>query len=57
MKKQYNFRIEEIITKKIEYIAKENERNITQEVTLALKLHIKKYELQYGEIPVISAKE
>lgn len=56
MKKQYNFRIEEILIKKIEYIAKENERNSTQEVTLAIKNHIKRYELENGQIPIVETK-
>lgn len=57
MKKQYNFRIEEILLKKMDFIAKHNERNTTQEITLAIKKHIIKYEAQNGEIPIVTNKE
>lgn len=50
MKRQFFFRIEEELIKKLEYVAQENERNTTQEITLLIKKHILKYEFENGEI-------
>lgn len=50
MKKQFNFRIEEDLLIKIQKIAEEEERTVTQEITMLIRKYILKYELENGEI-------
>lgn len=50
-KKQYNFRFDTNTMYKIEYIANEEERNITQQILYILKKYIREYELEHGTIP------
>lgn len=50
MKKQFNFRIDEDLLKKLQIIAEEEERTISQEITLLIRKYILKYELEHGEI-------
>lgn len=50
LKKQYSFRTDEWIIKKIEYIGKINTRNRNQEIEHMLKQNIKKYEEENGTI-------
>lgn len=49
-KPQFVIRTEQDILDKIAYIAKENERNTTQEIVYLIKKHIKEYESKYGSI-------
>ena len=50
MKKQYNFRIDEDLLYKLSIIAKEEDRTITQEITMLIRKYILKYELEHGQI-------
>lgn len=52
MKKQFNFRIDQDLIDKLNIIARENERNTSQELTLLIRKYILKYELEHGEIEV-----
>lgn len=51
-KPQFVIRADQEIFDKIGYIAKENERNTTQEIVYLIKQRIKQYESTYGEIPL-----
>lgn len=50
MKKQFNFRIDEDLLIKIQYISDEEERTVSQEITYILRKYILKYEKENGEI-------
>lgn len=61
-KPQFVIRTDQEVLDKIAYIAKENERNTTQEIVYLLKQKIKAYEAEHGEIilpekPEASAKK
>jgi hypothetical protein len=49
-KPQFVIRSEKEIFDKISYIAKQNERNGTQEIVYLIKQRIKEYEAKYGEL-------
>ncbi len=49
-KPQFVIRTDQEVLDKIAYIAKENERNTTQEIVYLLKQKIKAYEAEHGEI-------
>lgn len=49
-KPQFVIRADQEVLDKIAYIAKENERNTTQEIVYLLKQKIKAYETEHGEI-------
>lgn len=49
-KPQFVIRADKEILEKISYIAKENERNTTQEIVYLIKQRIKAYEQENGEI-------
>ena len=51
-KPQILLRTELEIKKKIEHIAKENNRSSNKEIELLIKNHIKEYEKEFGEIQV-----
>lgn len=42
--------VEPQIKNKMEYIASENDRSLSKEITQACKAWIREYELRYGEI-------
>lgn len=44
--------VEHHIKYKMEYIAKENDRSLSKEISQACRAWIKKYELENGEIPI-----
>lgn len=50
MKKQYNFRIEEELLKKLEIISKDQERTVSQQIVLLIRNEIRKYEEKNGVI-------
>lgn len=50
-KKQYNFRLDENMMLKFQYISEEEERTLTQELSFIIKSYIKDYEKIHGEIP------
>jgi hypothetical protein len=50
LQKLYSFRTDDVIIKKIEYIAKQNTRNRNQQIEHLLKECISKYEKEYGVI-------
>lgn len=50
-KKQYNFRLDENMMYKFQYISEEEERTLTQELAFIIKSYIKEYEKSHGEIP------
>lgn len=52
LKKLYSFRTDDIIIKKLNYIAEQNTRTRNQEIEMLIKNHIKKYELEHGEIEI-----
>lgn len=52
LQKLYSFRTDEIIIKKIEYIADINTRNRNQQIEHLLKECIAKYEAEHGELIV-----
>ena len=49
-KPQFVIRTDQEILDKIAYIAKENERNTTQEIVYLIKKRIRTYEKEHGEI-------
>lgn len=49
-KPQFVIRADQEVLDKIAYIARENERNTTQEIVYLLKQKIKSYEAEHGEI-------
>lgn len=51
-KKQYNFRLDENLMLKFQYISEEEERTLTQELSFIIKSYIKDYEKIHGEINV-----
>lgn len=57
LKKLYSFRTDDIIIKKLNYIAEQNTRTRNQEIEMLIKNHIKKYELENGEIKLDSEEK
>lgn len=51
-KPQFVIRTEKEVLDKIAYIARENERNSTQEIVYLIKQRIKSYEQEHGEIQI-----
>lgn len=51
-KPQFVIRTEQEVLDKIAYIARENERNSTQEIVYLIKQRIKSYEQEHGEIQI-----
>ena len=51
-KPQFVIRTEHEVLDKIAYIARENERNSTQEIVYLIKQRIKSYEQEHGEIQI-----
>jgi hypothetical protein len=52
LQKQYQFRANDIIIKKIDYIAKQNTRNRNQQIEHLLKECISNYETENGELTI-----
>lgn len=50
LEKQYAFRCDDTLIKKLEYIAQQNTRNRNQEMKHIIKQYIDVYEIQHGEI-------
>lgn len=50
LEKQYAFRCDNTLIKKLEYIAQQNTRNRNQEMKHIIKQYIDVYEIQHGEI-------
>lgn len=57
LKKLYSFRTDDIVIKKLNYIAESNTRTRNQEIEMLIKEHIKEYERNYGEIKVNEEQE
>lgn len=50
MKIQYNFRVDKEIIEKFKFIAEQDERTVSQQLTLLMKKEIKHYEDENGHI-------
>ena len=49
---QTGLRLEEVVLKKITYIAKQETRSLNAQIEHAVKRAIQEYEAQYGEVPI-----
>lgn len=52
LQKLYSFRTDETLIKKLNIISKEHSRTRNKEIEYALKLYVKNYEKENGEIEI-----
>lgn len=48
--KDFSFRIDDDLLRKLHYVAKYNDRSVNRELTRLVRLHIAKFEQEHGEI-------